>query len=98
MQFLQNFQKKNNVLSFLSMSGLSAISMVHSDIYIFDNVIVIHITLKVPSIRTLLSIGSLNGKNRLSEGHPRFLSNFSFVNLQINSVIESLRSIKSCTQ
>ena len=32
--------------------------MVHSDLFIFDNVI--RITLKVPSIRILLSIGSLN--------------------------------------
>ena len=34
----------------------SAISMVHSDIFIFDNVI--RITLKVPSIRIILSIGN----------------------------------------
>ena len=40
------------------------------DLFIFDNVI--RNTLKVPSIRILLSSGSLNGKNRLSEGHPRF--------------------------
>ena len=70
--------------------------MVHSDLFIFDNVI--RITLKVPSIRILLSIGSLNGKNRLSEGHPIVLSNFPFVNLQIKSMGESLRPIKSCTQ
>ena len=58
--------------------------MVHSDILIFYSVI--RITLKVPSIRILLSIGSLNGKNRLSEGHPRFLSNFPVVNLQMKSI------------
>ena len=48
--------------------------MVHSDLFIFDNVI--PIILKVPSIRFFLSIGSLNDKNCLSEGHPRFLSIF----------------------
>ena len=65
--------------------------MVHSDLFIFDNVI--RITLKIPSIRILLSIGNLNGKNRLSEGYP-------LVNLQIKSIVESLRPInlKSCTQ
>ena len=55
--------------------------MVHTDLLIFDNVN-IHIILKVPSIRIVLSIGSLNGKNRLSEGHPIFLSIILFVNLQ----------------
>ena len=55
--------------------------MVHSDMFIFDSVI--RITLMVPSIRNILSIGRLNGKNRLSEGQPRVLSNFPFVNLQI---------------
>ena len=71
--------------------------MVHSDFFIFDNVI--RITLKMPSIEILLPIGSLNGKNRLSEGPPIFfLSNFPFVNLQITSIGESLRPIKSCTQ
>ena len=60
----------------------SAISMIHSDLFILNNEI--RITLKVPLIRIHLSIGSLNGKNRLSEGHPIFLlSNFPFVNLQI---------------
>ena len=43
-------------------------------------------------------MGSLNGKDRLSEGHLRFLSNFPFVNLQINSIIGSLRPEMSCTQ
>ena len=71
-------------------------SMVHRDFYNIDNVI--RFTLKVPSIRIFLSIGSLYGKNFLSEGHPRFLSNFPFVNLQIDSIVESLRSIKYCTQ
>ena len=37
-------------------------------------------------------------KIALSEGHPRFLSNFPFVNLQIKSIVESLRPIKSRTQ
>ena len=36
--------------------------------------------------------------NRLSEGHLRFLLNFPFVNLQIKSIVESLRPIMSCTQ
>ena len=62
----------------------------------FDNVI--SVSLKVPSITLVLSMGSLNGKNRLSEGHLRFLSNFPFVNLQIKSKVESLRPIMSCTQ
>ena len=70
--------------------------MVHSDLFIFIDLILI--TLKVPSIRIVLSIGSLNGKNRLSEGHPRFLSNFPVVNLQMKSIVESLRPIKSCTK
>ena len=70
--------------------------MVHSGLFMFDNVI--RITLKVLSIRILLSIGSLNGKHRLSEGHPRFLLNFLFVNLQIKLIVESLRPIKLCTQ
>ena len=42
----------------------SAISKFHSDLFIFDNVI--HILLKVPSIRISLSMGSLNGKTCLS--------------------------------
>ena len=62
----------------------------------FDNVI--RIILQVPSIRIILSIGSINGKIRLSEVHPRFLSNVPFVNLQIKSMVESLRPIQSCTQ
>ena len=70
--------------------------MVHSDLLIFDNEI--RITLKVSSIRIFFSIGSLNGKNRLSEGHPRFLSNFPFVNFQMKTIVEDLRPIKSCTQ
>ena len=59
--------------------------MVHSDCFFFDNVI--RITVKVPSIRIALSIGSLNGKNCLSEGHPRFLSLLPFVNLRIKSIV-----------
>ena len=59
--------------------------MVHSDCFIFDKVILIIV--KVSSIRTALSIGSLNGKNCLSEGHPRFLSIFPFVNLRIKSIV-----------
>ena len=43
-------------------------------------------------------MGGWNGKNRLSEGHLRFLSNFPFVNPQIKSIVESLRPIMSCTQ
>ena len=56
--------------------------MVHSDCFIFDKVI--RITVKVPSIRIALSIGSLNGKNCLSEGHPRFLSIFPFEIFELN--------------
>ena len=59
--------------------------MVHSDLFIFDDVI--RILFKVPSIRIVLSIGSFTGKNRLSEGHFRFLSILPFVNLQIKSII-----------
>ena len=72
--------------------------MVHSDMFIFDNVIRITLKVHVHSIRILLSIGSLNGKDRFSEGHFRFSSNFPFVNIQIKSIVESLRPIKSCTQ
>ena len=56
--------------------------MVHSDFFIFDKVI--RITVKVPSIRIALSVGSLNGKNCHSEGHPRFLSIFTFVIFKLN--------------
>ena len=35
-----------------------------------------------------------NGKNRLSEGHPRFVSIFPSVNRQIKSVFKSLRLIQ----
>ena len=65
--------------------------MVHSDLFIFDNVI--RISLEVLSIRIFLSIGSLNGKNRLSKCQPR-LSIFPFVNLKIKSIVKSLRPIK----
>ena len=63
--------------------------MVHSDLFIFDNDI--RITLKVPSVRIFLSIENLNGKNRLSTGHPRFLSMFPPLNRQIESVVKILR-------
>ena len=72
---------------FYPLIDASAISMVHSDIFIFDNLI--PISLKVASIRILLSIGNLSGKNRLSEGHPRCLSILPFVILQIKSIVES---------
>ena len=73
-------------------------SIVHNDIFIFNNVI--SISLKVPSITIVLIVSwKLKWqKHRLSEGHLRFLSNFPFVNLQIKSIVESLRSIMSCTQ
>ena len=74
----------------------SAMSIVHNDIFIFDNVI--SISLKVPSITIVFSMGSSNGKNRLSEGHLRFLSKFPFVNLQIKSIVESLRPIMSINE
>ena len=61
--------------------------MVNSNLFIVDNVI--RIILKVPSIRILLAIGSIN----LSEGHPKFLSNFPFVNLRRKSIVESLRAL-----
>ena len=66
------------------------------NLFIFDNVICV--TLKVPSIRIFLSIGSLNGKSPLSEGHPRFLSIFPFVNIQIKSIVYSLCPIQLCIQ
>ena len=74
----------------------SAMSIVHNDIFIFDNVM--SISLRVPSITIVLSMGNKNCKNRLSEGYQRFLSNFPFVNLQIKSIVASLRPIMSCTQ
>ena len=75
--------------------------MVHNDPFILDNVHVIHITfitLKVPSIRIFLSIGSLNGKNHLSGGHTRFLTVFQLVTLQNNPAVKSLHPIKLCTK
>ena len=69
-------------------------SIVHNDIFIFDNVI--SISLKVPSITIVY--GKLKWQKRLSEGHLRFLSNFPFENLQIKSIVESLRPIMSCNQ
>ena len=63
----------------------SVLSMVHSDCFFFDKII--RITVKVPSIRIALSIGSLNGKNCLSDGHPIFLSRFPLVNLRIKSIV-----------
>ena len=62
--------------------------MVNSDCFIFDKVI--RITVKVPSIRIALSIGSLNGKKCLSEGHPRFLSIFPIISLMVNLRIKSI--------
>ena len=70
--------------------------MVPSDPFIFDNVI--HMAPKVHSIIILLYIGSLNYKNLISEGHSRLLSDFPFVNLQIKSILATLRSLKSCAQ
>ena len=67
------------------MKILNVLSMMHSDCFIFDKVI--RITVKVPSIKIALSIGSLNGKNCLSEGHPRFLSIYPFVNFRIKSIV-----------
>ena len=61
------------------------LSIVHSDLLIFDNVI--RITLKVSSIRIVMSIGILNGKHRNSGGHLRFLSIYPFVNIQIKSIV-----------
>ena len=71
-------------------------SIVHNNIFIFDNVI--SISLKVPSITIVCSMGSSNGKNRLSERHLRFFSKFSFVNLKIKSIVESSSPIMPCTQ
>ena len=67
--------------------------MVYSDLFSFDNVI--RITLNVPSIRIILSIGSLNDKNRLSEGHPISLSKVLFVVPQIISISGSLRRARN---
>ena len=52
---------KNHVIFHFYRCLASAISKVHSDLFIFNNVI--HILLKVPSIRIFLSMGSLNGHN-----------------------------------
>ena len=60
------------------------LSIVYNDFLIFDNVI--HIKLKVPLIRFLLSMGSWDGKNCLLEGHSRFLPILPFVNLKIESI------------
>ena len=57
----------------------SAISMVHSDLFIFYNELT-HYYEGVLNQNSLVN-RKLNGKNRLPEGHPRFLSNFPFVNL-----------------
>ena len=54
--------------------------MVHSDLFILDNVI--RIILKVPSIRNLLSI-------RYFSGSLEIFINFSVVNFQIKSIVES---------
>ena len=70
---------------FAIFAKISVLSMVHSDRFIFDKVI--RISVKIPSIRIVLSIGSLNGKKWLSEGHPRFLSIFPYINLRIKSII-----------
>lgn len=79
---LPNFQK----IYIFSWSLAFAILLLHSDLFIFDNVICI--PLKVPSIKMFLSIGDLNGKNcpkEVSEHKPIFFSIiFLFVNLQIN--------------
>ena len=65
--------------------------------FIYDNVV--HISFKVPLIRIVLSIGSLYGKNHVSECHPRFKLVFLFVNLQIKStisVIVQLLNMNEC--
>ena len=56
-----------------------------------DNVI--RVSLKVPSITIVLSMGSLNGR-----GSSQIFIKFPFVNLQIKSIVENLRPIKLCTQ
>ena len=61
--------------------------MVHSDLLIFDNVI--RITMKIPSIRIFLSKGSLNGKNRIAEVHPTFLSILTFGGRAVGSLSAS---------
>ena len=69
-------------------------SMVHRDLFIFDNVI--RITLKVPSVRIILSVYRKFKWQKLPlEGRPRFLSRFPVVNLQMKSIVKSLRPIKS---
>ena len=68
------------------------LSIVYNDFLIFDNVI--RITLKVPLLSILLSIGSRNGKNRLFEGHSRFLSILPFLNHRNESIGEALMSHK----
>ena len=81
--FCQNFKKIMFYPFYWCLA--SVLSMVLSDCFIFNKVI--RITVKVPSIRIAVSIGSLIGKNCLSEGHPRFLSIFPFVNLRIISIV-----------
>ena len=80
--FTENFQKI--MFYHLYFSLVSVLSIVYTDSLIFDSVICI--SLKVPLIRILLSIGSWNGKNCLLEGRSRFLSILPFVNLQIEIV------------
>ena len=94
LQFLPNFQ--NIMFNHFYWCLASVISMVHSDLFIFNNAICI--ILKVPSIRIHLSIGSLKAKIAFRRVTAYCLSNFPFVNLQIKSIFESLRSIKLCTQ
>ena len=49
--------------------------MVHSDLFIFDNVI--HITLKVPLIRIFFPVG-----RKIGQGQPRVIIYIYFVELE----------------
>ena len=52
--------------------------------FYFGNVIRINL---VPSIRLVLTIGSIIWKHRLLEGLPIFVSIFPFVNLKLKSIV-----------
>ena len=74
-------------------------SIVHNDIFIFDNVISIYLKVSEGTLNhNCLLCGKLKWQNSFSEGHLRFLSKFPFVNLQIISIVESLLPVMSCTQ
>ena len=70
--------------------------MVHSDFCIFEDVI--RISLKVPSIRFVLSKESLTGKNRLSEGHLNILSTLPLKIFKLNQSLMSHKVLYSINE